>query len=221
MTSEREAYEFDMRLAELLVSRLCHDLASPVGAVMSGLELMEEFEGDTAGDALRLMGDSARIAARRLAFYRLTFGAAGNAEGVSVGEARNITADFMAGGRTELDWPVGAEAARLQTAEGGLKLLLAVVFVALECLPRGGKLRIGLEPGEPGRFQIEACGTAARIAERAAVVLDGSSIDPARLDSANAPACYAGSVARRMAVALQVTSGPDRVSFALRLPLTS
>jgi len=40
----------ELRVAELLASRLCHDLISPVGAVNSGIELMTEF-----GDGLRLV----------------------------------------------------------------------------------------------------------------------------------------------------------------------
>jgi histidine phosphotransferase ChpT len=88
MIDERDLAALDAKLMELMASRLCHDLASPVGAVMSGLELMQEFEDETADDALRLMGDSARIAARRLAFYRLAFGFAGNARNLTVGEAR-------------------------------------------------------------------------------------------------------------------------------------
>ena len=50
MMGQSEAPPFETRLAELLASRLCHDLASPVGAVLSGLELIEEFEDETADD---------------------------------------------------------------------------------------------------------------------------------------------------------------------------
>ena len=32
----------DMEFAALLVSRVCHDLVSPIGAVMNGLEVLED-----------------------------------------------------------------------------------------------------------------------------------------------------------------------------------
>ena len=35
--------KIELRVAELLASRLCHDLISPVGAVNSGIELMTQF----------------------------------------------------------------------------------------------------------------------------------------------------------------------------------
>ena len=33
--------QIDLRVAELMASRLCHDLVGPIGAVNNGLELME------------------------------------------------------------------------------------------------------------------------------------------------------------------------------------
>ena len=36
------AFLIDMRVAELLASRLCHDLVGPIGAVNNGMELLED-----------------------------------------------------------------------------------------------------------------------------------------------------------------------------------
>ena len=38
--------DLDIRVVELLASRLCHDLVSPVGAIRNGLELIEEMNED-------------------------------------------------------------------------------------------------------------------------------------------------------------------------------
>src|SRR5881628_910027 len=56
----------DLEFAALLVSRVCHDLVSPVGAVMNGLEVLED-ERDAAmrADALKLVTSSAAQAAAR------------------------------------------------------------------------------------------------------------------------------------------------------------
>ena len=66
-----------LRIAELLASRLCHDLVSPVGAVGSGIELLREFGEDPGGDAMTLVEQSARLATERLQFFRIAFGQAG------------------------------------------------------------------------------------------------------------------------------------------------
>src|SRR5258706_13839108 len=70
----------DLDFAALLVSRVCHDLVSPVGAVVNGLEVLED-ETDPAmrADALLLVASSAEQAAARLQFARIAFGAAGSA----------------------------------------------------------------------------------------------------------------------------------------------
>ena len=217
MTIESDPLAVDTRLAELLASRLCHDLASPVGAVMSGLELMQEFEDETAEDALKLMGDSARIAACRLAFYRLAFGAAGNAASLVIGEARRVTTDFLAGGRVQLNWPERAEIDTHAPAAGATKLLLMLVFVAAESLPRGGVVAVGFDSGGAA-VRIEAVGVGARLAPIAVTALGGGAIDPSGLDAATAPACYAGRVALRLRVPVAVLPDADRLRLEARLP---
>src|SRR5260370_40532632 len=69
-------------LAALLCSRLCHDLISPVGAIINGLEVMEEDKDEeTKTFALDLIKKSATQASAKLQFCRLAFGAAGSAGG--------------------------------------------------------------------------------------------------------------------------------------------
>ena len=53
----------DIDLAALLVSRVCHDLVSPVGAVVNGLEVLaDETDVTMRADALRLVAASAEQA---------------------------------------------------------------------------------------------------------------------------------------------------------------
>ena len=58
----------DLRVLELLNSRLCHELISPVGAINNGIELMEEDDPDFVKDAMKLVANSARTAGNRLTF---------------------------------------------------------------------------------------------------------------------------------------------------------
>ena len=67
-------------LAALLCSRVCHDLISPVGAIVNGLEVLEEDKDEeTKTFALDLIKKSAQQASAKLQFCRLAFGAAGSA----------------------------------------------------------------------------------------------------------------------------------------------
>jgi histidine phosphotransferase ChpT len=175
----------DLEFAALLVSRVCHDLVSPVGAVVNGLEVLED-ETDLAmrADALRLVAASAEQAAARLQFARIAFGAAGSAGAeLDLAEVGRIMAGLLKGGKVELVWRAPA----LNWPKDWAKLLMNAVLAAADCLPRGGKITVETEgDGRSPRFKVTATGMVARLsseAERAlsgepAGMLDGRSIQP-------------------------------------------
>src|ERR1700744_257121 len=67
-------------LAALVCSRVCHDLISPVGAIVNGIEVMEEDKNEeTKAFALELIKKSAHQASAKLQFCRLAFWAGGSA----------------------------------------------------------------------------------------------------------------------------------------------
>src|SRR5215472_5802466 len=93
----------DLDFAALLVSRVCHDLVSPVGAVVNGLEVLED-ESDAAmrADALRLVAASAEQASATLQFARLAYGAAGSVGAeLDLVEVGRITSGLLKSGRIE------------------------------------------------------------------------------------------------------------------------
>src|SRR5262245_66476998 len=79
-----------LELAALLCSRVCHDLISPTGAIVNGLEVLEEGgDEETKKFALDLIKKSAKTASARLQFCRIGFGPAGLAGAqVDLGGAR-------------------------------------------------------------------------------------------------------------------------------------
>jgi histidine phosphotransferase ChpT len=175
----------DLDFAALLVSRVCHDLVSPVGAVVNGLEVLED-ETDNAmrADALRLVAVSAEAAAARLQFVRIAYGAAGSigAE-LDLTEVARVVAGLMKGGKVELVW----QPSPVNWPKDWAKLLMNCVLSALDCLPRGGRVRVDIPgDGTVPQFRITASGPVARVTmetERALLgdtsgTLDGRSIQP-------------------------------------------
>src|SRR5579863_7557768 len=68
----------EQKLAQLMCSRICHDLITPVGAIATGFELM--VEGPSKGidsEMFALANQSAHTASKRLVYYRSAFGIAG------------------------------------------------------------------------------------------------------------------------------------------------
>jgi histidine phosphotransferase ChpT len=69
--------DLSIEFASLLCSRLCHDLLSPVGSVINGLELIaDETDPELRAQYMSLLSDSAEASANKLKFFRLAFGAA-------------------------------------------------------------------------------------------------------------------------------------------------
>lgn len=151
---------FDLKLAEMLASRLCHDLINPVGAIAIGVELLSELDDTTRKDALDLVASSADRATKRISFFRVAYGFAGHDEGQSVQQVRGFAEGFLAGGKVALDWPARPEDAATALPRSGLKVLSGLIALAAESLPRGGTLAVAVDAPAGGR--VVATGTGAR-----------------------------------------------------------
>src|SRR5262249_61818725 len=98
-------------LAALLCSRVCHDLISPTGAIVNGLEVLEEEDSDeeTKAFALDLIKRSAKTASARLQFCRLAFGSAGAPGGnIDIGDGQPMARALLVDGLAKLVldlWP--------------------------------------------------------------------------------------------------------------------
>jgi len=67
-----------------------HDLISPVSAINNGVELIEDIGGSVVDEAMKLIGDSANLASRRLRLYRLAYGRAGSEEMLGLHDVRPL-----------------------------------------------------------------------------------------------------------------------------------
>ena len=165
--------QIDLRIVELLISKLCHDLVSPVGAINNGVELITDVGGSVAGDAMKLIGDSAEQASRRLRLFRLAYGRAGSEPGLTARDVRSVAENYLAGGKVSLVWPESEPAESLLAHRGSLKTLLNAILCAEDTLPYGGVIR--LAPGDTARAcRIELSGKTAQLSEAAQKALEGA-----------------------------------------------
>lgn len=133
----------DLRLAELLCARLCHDLSGPVGAAAAGAELFEDLGGDADGETIALVAESAAGAASRLKFFRSAFGPAPSAAQPSATLRELIdgyfrTAVSAGSPGLALEWRSDEPSLDGETA----RLVLNLVLIAKDALPRGGKVAV-------------------------------------------------------------------------------
>ncbi|OPH84168.1 histidine phosphotransferase ChpT [Nitrobacter vulgaris] len=163
-----------LELAALLCSRVCHDLISPVGAIVNGLEVLDDDpKPDDREFALDLIRKSAKIASARLQFCRLAFGAAGSAGAqIDLGDAQNMAKGHFEDGKITLAWNLP----RLLLPKNRVKLLLNLLMIAQQTIPRGGVLTVdSLGEGEAMGFRITAAGLNARVSQPVADLLASGS----------------------------------------------
>jgi histidine phosphotransferase ChpT len=149
-------------LAALLCSRVCHDLISPVGAIVNGLEVLaEEKDEETKNFALELIKKSSATASAKLQFCRIAFGAAGSAGAqIDLGDAQTISRGFLEDDKTKLSWNLPREL----LAKNRVKLLLNMLLIAGQSIPRGGNLTVDpIGAGDALGFKISASGANAKI----------------------------------------------------------
>jgi histidine phosphotransferase ChpT len=165
----------EIEFSALMVSRVCHDLVGPLGAVVNGLEVLED-ERDAAmrEDALKLVASSANQALARIQFMRIAFGAAGSAGAeLDLNEVGRLVSGLLDGGKVTLEWNVP----QAHWAKNWAKLLMNATLLGADCLPRGGTVRVeaSADPATP-RFKVFATGSHVRLSPDVERVLRGEQL---------------------------------------------
>lgn len=199
-------------LAALLCSRVCHDLISPVGAIVNGLEVLEEAKDDeTKTFALDLIKKSANTASAKLQFCRIAFGAAGSAGAqLDLGDAQTIARGFLEDDKTKLAWNLP----RLLLAKNRVKLLLNMLLIAGQAIPRGGQLTVDpIGSGDSTGFKITAAGVNAKFLPAVPGLLAGDA-GPEALDAHRIQPFYAGLLAAACGVKATIAMEGEAVVVA-------
>ena len=169
MTADRTTSQAE--LAAHLAGRLCHDLISPVSAIVSGLDLLEDPSAqDMRDDAMNLIAQSARKLAAALSFARVAYGSSASAETFDPRDLETLTKGVFSHVRADLDWAV--EADRLEKPPA--RALLNLAQIGATALPTGGTARVTVasEGGETV-VKLEARGGRARLRAEAQAGLRG------------------------------------------------
>lgn len=170
-------------LLELLSSRICHDLVSPVGAINNGIEFMEDAGDDKESitQATELISHSAQSAAARLQVFRIAYGAGGRDGNIKAEDIQKaFGALIRADGKVRQSWdpfgPLGIDAKE----KGFSKMLMCALVLGMECLPKGGTVFV--DAGDSNETIIKAEGTDAVVRDTVEAALkrtlDADTLDP-------------------------------------------
>ena len=133
-----------LHLAELMGSKICHDLVNSVGSLSNGIELLSEMKGAVDTEALDLITRSANLTLARLKFFRLAFGLNTNKTNTNWDQFYHIIESYGLEYGTNISWQSNKYTANL--SDGEAKLLLNLFHIAITCLNRGGKMSIEISP---------------------------------------------------------------------------
>jgi histidine phosphotransferase ChpT len=176
--------KLDIDLLQLIASKICHDLISPIGAVNNGVEFMEEMGADSFDDAIGLIAHSAKSASAKLQAYRIAYGAGGADSHVRPEDVKKSIGEMIEGdGKVTQNWEADPNMAipedHYERPVAYCKILACCLLQALDCMPKGGVLSVSVE-GE--KTTVTAKGENAafreRIIDALGLKLDNSVLDP-------------------------------------------
>ncbi len=172
----------DIQILELLASKICHDLISPIGAVNNGVEFLEEMGAEAGEEITGLISFSAAQASAKLQAFRMAYGAGGADSALKPEDVHKLF-EMLIGpdGKIRQDWdphaPIGPEI----LPHGFCKILMACLLLAMECLPKGGTITVSGAAGS-NQTHIKAQGENVTFKDRAekalALAVDCESLGP-------------------------------------------
>lgn len=134
---------------ELLASKICHDLISPIGAVNNGIEFFEEGQMPDP-DVVNLITYSAQQASAKLQAFRMAYGLGGGDINIKPADVhKTIEAMISPDGKIKQIWQATGALGPAERPRGFCKMLICGILLAIEGLPKGGTVHVAGE-GESG-----------------------------------------------------------------------
>lgn len=206
---------------ELLASRICHDLVSPVGAINNGVEFMEEMGDDPEQrrEAINLIAHSATQASAKLMAFRIAYGAGGRDNNIKPEDVQKAFSQLISGdGKISQTWDPYGNLGPKPLPYGFCKMLMCGLMLAAECLVKGGY--VSVRPGEePNQTAIIAEGKDVLIRDNVEAALK-QEISPEDLDPRLVHPYAISVIADHYGYKLWVQEKrEDRVMFVLASPI--
>lgn len=206
-------------LAALLCARICHDLISPVGALSTAIEILDDDANtDMHGDAMDLIRNSSRQANAKLKFLRLALGAGGSAPGIiAIHEIKSLVEAMYGEGKADLSWNTEGDGIN----KNGARILLNLVMLAVQAVPRGGNITINITPDAAAlNLILDATGPKSRLDAAIEKTLSGKSPEDG-FDGRTIQPFYTGMLVREINGSLSAAIEGETVTFRANIPINT
>ena len=207
----------DLDLSALLASRVCHDVIGPVGAIINGLEVLEEDSDEEMREiAMGLVKKSAESASAKLKFARLAFGASGSAGSeIDLSEAGEILTEFATTPRVSLE----LNCPHQTRPKDQVKLLMNMVLIGISTIPRGGVIKImATEDRDNPFYEVRCSGRGAKFPEKVGALMNAE-VDITEIDARDVQAYFTGLISRNLDLELSTEIIYEETVFVARIPV--
>lgn len=207
----------ETKLAEMLCTRLCHDLTGPIGAVNNGAEFLGDEGFDMQNEAVQLILSSAHEAVHRLMFYRLAYGRVSDSGEACLADKKQIALDFFSGTKIKLDWPDShTDASGISISQKMARLILNLMIITGASLIRGGTLSIRLSADDHEKqISLTATGETIKLDPETQAILRGEGTD-AMLTPKSAQPFLAIKIAEEVGAHIGFELHGDRLELVVR-----
>jgi len=127
-------------LGEMLLTRLCHDLAGPLGAVDNGIEFLKEDNPDLRDKSMELIALSVREAIDRMVFFRQTFGRTAEGNTLAWEDIKKIAGQYFGQRHITLKWKIDKKNEGKPLPALEVKCLFLLLLAASDTLLSGGTI---------------------------------------------------------------------------------
>jgi histidine phosphotransferase ChpT len=187
-------------------------MVEPMSAIIQGLEMIKGGDGKPDPDALSLLDHGVGKAWAKLEFFRFAMAGA-MAEGDSeLEEGRAVALKLYSVLKPELIWSAPAVA----MPRPAVRVIVNLLLIANECLPRGGAVEIkAAKLDEGGEIIVTATGPRAKLKDATAAALRGEGDE---LTGHTIQPTLTGLLARQGGVELTARQGEEQVELIARSP---
>jgi histidine phosphotransferase ChpT len=204
-----------LELSEFLISRLCHDMAGPVGAINNGVELLKDPNPTYHAESIDLIEVSAKEAVARLLYFRQAYGNCKNQSGISMAAIKELVKNYYMGKNITFTWPEahGDSDSMQPIMPDIVKLVLNTVLIVSGTLIHGGNVAIKVKTQKNDlAVKIRGEGKTVKLHEYLSSTLT-SDLKEIKVDSKNAQAYLTRILAKRIGGALKVDIGDDYIEI--------
>lgn len=157
------------------MTKFCHDITGPIGAVNNGVECIEE-DASMQEAGMALIADSAVQAIARVQFYRFAYGMLKSNNITDIHEKMKLMDDFYKASKVTLHWP---EVPPLMTQKQ-CQILFNMLLLVAATLIRGGDVSIDVSSSDEAAssIQVKATGQTIAMDQDIDAVLHGIDSEP-------------------------------------------